>query len=61
MIVDDGGDMTMMVLNGAEWEKRYELNGELPDPERVESDDEKALYACLRDIIPKFPKRFRQW
>lgn len=59
MIVDDGGDMTMMVLDGAEWEKRYEANKELPDPERVETDDEKALFLCLRKTIPKFPTRFR--
>lgn len=40
MIVDDGGDMTMMLLEGVKWEKKYEANGELPVPERAESEDE---------------------
>ena len=60
-IVDDGGDMTMMLLQGAEWEEKYEATGELPDPSRVESDDEKAFYALLKREIPNHPGRFRRW
>lgn len=60
MIVDDGGDMTLMVLEGAEWEAKYEANGALPDPSRVESDDERALLELLRREIPKNPTRFRR-
>lgn len=40
LIVDDGGDMTMMLLEGVKWEKKYEANGELPEPARAESEDE---------------------
>jgi adenosylhomocysteinase len=60
MIVDDGGDMTLLVLEGAEWEARYEKTGELPDPSRCESDDEKALFNLLKNEIPKNPTRFRK-
>lgn len=51
----------MMLLQGAEWEEKYEATGELPDPTRVESDDEKAFYALLKREIPNHPGRFRRW
>lgn len=60
LLVDDGGDMTLLVLEGAEWEVKYEQTKELPDPSRYTSDDEKALYSLLRKVIPQYPNRFRQ-
>jgi len=42
-IVDDGGDMTMLLLEGMEWEKKYESSGELPDASKAVYDDEIAL------------------
>lgn len=60
MIVDDGGDMTMLILDGAEWEVKYEQTGELPDPTREEGDDMRALLSMLRREIPKNPTRFRK-
>lgn len=53
--------MTLMILEGVEWEKRFEANGELPDPNRYESDDEKSLFAILRREIPLHPNRFRTY
>jgi len=41
-----------MLLEGAEWEAKYEATKELPDPARVETDDEKTLYVLLRKLIP---------
>lgn len=41
IIVDDGGDATMMIIEGAKWEAKYEETGALPDPSRVDSEDEK--------------------
>lgn len=40
IIVDDGGDATMMIIEGAQWEAKYEATGALPDANRVESEDE---------------------
>lgn len=53
--------MTLLVLEGAEWEVKYEKTGELPDPKRYTSDDEIALYALIRREIPNHPNRFRSW
>ena len=36
-IVDDGGDMTMLLLQGMKWEKLYKENKQLPDPATVNS------------------------
>lgn len=35
MIVDDGGDATLMLLEGKKWEIEYEKNKSLPDPEKI--------------------------
>ena len=57
-IVDDGGDMTIMLIEGTKWEKLYKEEKKLPDPSAYKYDDEIALYACLRDAIPQDPERF---
>ncbi|KAL4448785.1 hypothetical protein ABPG74_012874 [Tetrahymena malaccensis] len=60
ILVDDGGDATMMILEGAKWEKIYEERKELPDPARYETEDEKNLYAVLKRTIPEDPTRWRR-
>jgi adenosylhomocysteinase len=57
-IVDDGGDMTMMLMDGMKWEKKYVETKQLPDPESVTGDDERALYAFFKEVIPQDPTRF---
>lgn len=59
-IVDDGGDMTMMLLEGMKWEKAYKENGSLPDPETCDSEDAAGLYRLLRKIIPSDTNRFHR-
>jgi len=61
LIVDDGGDATMMVLLGAEWEKKYEDSKALPNPKDFETEDEIALMKFLAKVIPEDPQRFRRW
>lgn len=57
-IVDDGGDMTIMLIEGMKWEKKYREQEQLPDPATVDSDDEKALFKFFRKVIPEDPERF---
>ena len=47
MILDDGGDATMMVLKGAE----YEAAGAVPDPAADAGEDWRELLLRLKDII----------
>jgi len=61
LIVDDGGDATMLIHYGCTWEEQYELNGSLPDPSVADTEDEQELLKLLRKIVPENPKRFRTW
>jgi len=59
-IVDDGGDMSMLILDGMKYEKAYEKDGSLPDPKTAVYDDEIALLEFFVKRIPENPKRFRK-
>ncbi len=55
LIVDDGGDATMMVLKGYEAEKDESvLNVE------VEAEDEKELFKCLKKILSGNSKKWHK-
>lgn len=59
-IVDDGGDMTILILEGCKAEEKYEQNGELPDETKYIYDDEIALFTFLKTKVPEDSKRFRK-
>jgi len=59
IIVDDGGDATMLIIEGARWEQRYEANGELPKPDDFKNEDEQEFYRLIAETIPENPKRWR--
>lgn len=58
MIVDDGGDATLLIILGLEAEKRFATTGELPVAERGESEDERCLLATIKKAIQKDPQFF---
>merc|ERR1712003_136716 len=58
LIVDDGGDMTLLVHKGVEYEAAFAKDGSLPDPASTDSDEMKIVLALLAREIPKDPKRF---
>jgi len=55
LLLDDGGDATMMVIKGYE----FEQNGAVPgtDPEQ-DSEDYVALLECLRQVQGRDPQRW---
>src|ERR1035437_10217537 len=53
LIVDDGGDATMMIHIGYEAEKN---NSILDRP--VEAEDERELHACLKEVLAYDPQRW---
>lgn len=59
-IVDDGGDMTTMLMEGVKWESRYRTDKSLPDPETADSEDGIALYRFLKKTIPTDPELFQR-
>lgn len=43
MIVDDGGDATLLVLEGAKAEKEYEETKKLPNPDDTDNAEMKCV------------------
>lgn len=60
LIVDDGGDITLLVHEGVKYEKLYEENGTLPDPNSTDNTEFKIVLALLRREIPLHPNRWRK-
>jgi len=56
MILDDGGDATMLVHKGREFEDA----GEVPDPSTGESEEFKVFLQLLTDSLAEDPQRWTQ-
>ena len=54
LLLDDGGDLTMLIHLGAE----YEAKDEVPDPEDAGHDEERALLTTIARSMSADPKRF---
>jgi adenosylhomocysteinase len=54
MILDDGGDATLLVHKGAE----YEAAGQVPDPAGAESEEFRVVLELLRRSLGEDPQRF---
>ncbi len=54
LLLDDGGDLTLLVHMGAE----LEAKDEMPDPEDAGHDEERALLTTLARSMNEDPKRF---
>merc|ERR1712066_451867 len=53
LIVDDGGDMTLLVHKGVEYEAAYAKDGTLPDPAKTDDAEMKVVLSLLAREIPK--------
>ena len=51
LIVDDGGDATMLVHMGKEAEDAYAKDGTLPDPDSTENEEMKVILNLLRSRL----------
>jgi len=53
IIVDDGGDATLLIHEGVKFERVYEKTGELPNPDLHDNKEFKIVVALIRDTITK--------
>jgi adenosylhomocysteinase len=60
LIVDDGGDMTLLVHEGVKAEKLYAENGTLPDPSSTDNAEFKIVLGLIARELPKNPKKYTQ-
>lgn len=59
MIVDDGGDMTLLIHEGVKAEKAFEKDGTLPDPDSTDNAEFKCVLTIIKREMPKNPKKWR--
>merc|ERR1712187_479129 len=51
-IVDDGGDATLLIHKGKEFEEKYAKDKSLPDPESTTNPEFKCILQLIKDSIP---------
>jgi len=51
MIVDDGGDATLLIHDGVKFEKIFAETGELPDPSKHDNKEYKIIVQLIKDTI----------
>merc|ERR1712036_205495 len=52
LIVDDGGDATLLIHKGKELEEKYAKDKSLPDPASTDNAEFKCILQLLKDSIP---------
>lgn len=48
MLVDDGGDATILIHEGAKWEKTFAADGKLPDPTSTDDKEFQCVLAVIK-------------
>ena len=54
MILDDGGDATLLVHNG----RKYEQAGAVPDPSTADSEESTVILELLTRSLTEDPQRY---
>jgi len=60
LIVDDGGDATLLVHKGYEAEEAFAKDGTLPDPDSTDVEEMQVILALLRKSIQEDPQRWHR-
>jgi len=56
IIVDDGGDATLLIHEGVKAEKEFAATGKKPDPATSDHAEFKYILTCIRDQLEKDPQ-----
>eukprot|EP00297_Palpitomonas_bilix_P007432 CAMPEP_0113881156 /NCGR_PEP_ID=MMETSP0780_2-20120614/8207_1 /TAXON_ID=652834 /ORGANISM="Palpitomonas bilix" /LENGTH=492 /DNA_ID=CAMNT_0000867957 /DNA_START=35 /DNA_END=1513 /DNA_ORIENTATION=+ /assembly_acc=CAM_ASM_000599 len=51
MIVDDGGDATLLIHEGVKAEEEFEKNGAVPNPDSADNDELKCVLTIIKDTL----------
>ncbi|XP_027167275.1 adenosylhomocysteinase [Coffea eugenioides] len=60
LIVDDGGDATLLIHEGVKAEEEYEKTGKLPDPSSTENAEFQIVLGIIRDGLKVDPKKYHK-
>ncbi|PIN18901.1 S-adenosylhomocysteine hydrolase [Handroanthus impetiginosus] len=58
LIVDDGGDATLLIHEGVKAEEEYEKSGKLPDPSSTDNAEFQIVLTIIRDGLKVDPKKY---
>jgi adenosylhomocysteinase len=58
LLVDDGGDATLLIHEGVKAEELYAKDGTLPDPTSTDNLEFQIVLGLIRDTLPKDPTRW---
>merc|ERR1712232_1282820 len=58
LIVDDGGDATLLIHKGKELEEKFAKDGTLPDPNETNNPEFKCVLNLIRQSIQQNPKKW---
>lgn len=60
LIVDDGGDATLLIHEGVKAEEIYEKTGVLPDPSSTDNAEFQIVLTIIKDGLKSDPKRYHK-
>merc|ERR1719265_996932 len=58
MIVDDGGDATLLIHEGVKREAEFAKSGAIPDPASTDNEEFKCVLSIIRDTLKTDPKKW---
>eukprot|EP00494_Astrolonche_serrata_P030662 UN30930 len=58
LIVDDGGDATLLIHEGVKWEQSYEKDKKLPDPKSTDNLEMKQVLTIIAKTLKEEPKKW---
>lgn len=60
LIVDDGGDATLLIHEGVKAEEEYEKTGKLPDPSSTDNAEFQIVLGIIGDGLKVDPKKYHR-
>ncbi|KAK4266613.1 hypothetical protein QN277_027505 [Acacia crassicarpa] len=60
LLVDDGGDATLLIHEGVKAEEAYEKTGQLPDPASTDNAEFHIVLTIIRDSLKTNPKKYHK-
>jgi adenosylhomocysteinase len=58
MIVDDGGDATLLIHEGVKFERNFAKTGEIPDPDQFDNKEYKEIIKIIRKTLAEDPTKW---
>jgi len=58
LLVDDGGDATLLIHEGVKAEAQYKKDGTLPDPSSTDNPEFKIVLSIIKEGLSKTPDRW---